>query len=118
MTLLRSHWAFFYERFKDFKNNVKELFLDIDTTFLIPSVAIVVIEEAIEVQNIGAPIEMLPLTTFEATTIAKASEAHGDAQPKAQTNQVVEVRELFILSFHFSSYIYVFSHWKFKKLYL
>lgn len=58
----------FYEGFKDCQNKVKELFPAINTTILIPSITNLIVEEVTVVQeDIGTPIEALPLTTPNAT---------------------------------------------------
>lgn len=80
-----------HEGFEDYRNKINELFLDIDSALLILSVALPVVEEVIEVQDIDAPTETLPPTTYKAIIIVEALEAPVDVQPEAPTNQVEEV---------------------------
>lgn len=77
----------FHKGFNDYKNKVKELFPEINTTFLISSMAIPVVEEVIQVHdNNNAPTETLPPTTLEAISIVEALEAPEDALLEAPTD--------------------------------
>lgn len=69
----------FHKGFKDCQSKVRELFPNIDVALLILIILELIVEEATEVQDIGAPVDGPPSTTSKVATTAEASKALADA---------------------------------------